>query len=249
VRYTELLCNPFNHRWLPYPELLDGIVDGIGRARRDHGVDCRVVPSINREEGPEVALELVDLVLAHPRDEVVGIGMDHNEDRALPGLFVDAYRRARDGGLHLTAHAGEFGSAARVRTAIEDLGCERIDHGYGIVDDPDLIALGRDRGVHFATAWVAGVEYHGDDPATQPIGRMIRAGLSVSISSDDPTIYHADLGEQWIAAATTLGLTPQEMLATNLAAADHCWLDDAGRRALRAELEREGERMLAELDG
>jgi adenosine deaminase len=247
VRYTELFFNPFNHRWLAYPAMLDGLVDGIERARREHGVDCRLIPAINREEGADAALELVDLILAHPRDEVVGIGMDHNEDRGLPGLFADAYRRAGEGGLRLTAHAGEFGSPERVRTAIEQLGCERIDHGYGIAHDAELMALARERGIHFTATWSASVEYHGDDPATQPVGQMIRAGLSVSINSDDPTIFHADLADEWIAAARTLGLTPEEMLAANLAAADHCWLDDAARRALRDELEREGERLLAQL--
>lgn len=248
VRYTELFFNPTNHPWIAYPAVVEGMADGVERARRDHGVDCRPIPAINREEGPEVALELVETVVAHPHDAVVGIGMDHNEDLALPELFVAAYRRAADAGLRLTTHAGEFGHAQRVRAALEQLGCERIDHGYGIVDDAALMERAREAGVHFATSWHASVEYHGDDPETQPIGRMIRAGLSVSINSDDPTIYRADLAQQWSAAARTLGLTPREMHATNLAAAEHCWLDDDARRALCAELASEGERLLAQLD-
>ncbi|HEX5147220.1 MAG TPA: adenosine deaminase, partial [Conexibacter sp.] len=199
VRYSELFLNPLNHRRLAYPAMLDGLVDGIERARRDHGVDARLIPSINREEGAEAALELVDLVLAHPRDEVVGIGLDHNEDSGLPGLFAEPYRRAAAGGLRLTAHAGEFGSAERVRAALEQLGCERIDHGYGIVHDEALMADAREGGIHFTATWSASVEYHGDDPATQPVGRMIRAGLSVSINSDDPTIFRTDLAREWIA--------------------------------------------------
>jgi len=168
---------------------------------------------------------------------------------APPELFLDAYRRAADGGLRLRTHAGESGPAQRVRTALEQLGCTRIDHGYGVVNDDELMALARERGVHFATAWGGAVEYHGDDPATQPIGRMIRAGLSVSFNSDDPTIYHADLAKQWSAAARTLELSPRQMLATSAAAAEHSWLDDDSRRALRDELDREGERLLAQLEG
>jgi len=60
-----------------------------------------------------------------------------------PRQFAGMYERARAGGLHLTAHAGETGPAAFVRDSIDVLGCERIDHGYHIIDDPVLVARSR----------------------------------------------------------------------------------------------------------
>ena len=65
-------------------------------------------PSINREESSHLGLEMVNEVLKHPRDEVIGLGMDYLETGHPPEKFWKAYRTAGEGGLHLTAHAGEF---------------------------------------------------------------------------------------------------------------------------------------------
>jgi adenosine deaminase len=239
LRYRELFFNPTNYPGLSYATVVDGILDGAEAARVDRGVVCRPIPAINREQGPAVALELVETILANPRDEVVGIAMDYNEDLALPELFVDAFRRAGEGGLRRSTHAGEFGSAERVRTAIEQLGCERIDHGYGIVNDEETMALARERGIHFTACWSVSVDYHGDDPATTPIRGMVRGGLDVSINSDDPAIYRVDIGGEWANAARVTGLDADDLVRCCLAAVDACYLPDDDRRAMRARFERE----------
>ncbi|MEA2402452.1 MAG: hypothetical protein QOK00_2855 [Thermoleophilaceae bacterium] len=239
LRYREVMFNPTNHPWLSYSEMLEGLLDGARAAEQDRGVVCRLLPSINREHGTRAAMELVETVLAHPCDEVVGIGMDHNEDNALPELFEDVFRAARDRGLSVTTHAGEFGHAERVRTAIEVLGCRRIDHGYGVARDEELMQRAKDLGVHFTGTWSVSVDYHGDDPATQPMGRMIRGGLDVSINSDDPAMYKVDMATEWTAAARTLSLEPDDIVRACLAAVDAAWLDEDGRRALRKSFEAE----------
>ncbi|MEA2330102.1 MAG: hypothetical protein QOH58_240 [Thermoleophilaceae bacterium] len=244
LRYREVMFNPSNHPWLPYPDMLDGLLDGARAAQHDRGVVCRLLPSINRQHGTSAAMELVETVLAHPRDEVVGIGMDHNEDLALPELFAEVFEVARERGLNVTTHAGEFGHPERVRTAIEVLGCRRIDHGYGIARDEELMRRASDLGVHFTGTWTVSVDYHGDDPATQPVGHMIRAGLDVSINSDDPTLYGVNMSTEWIDAARTLSLEPDDIVRACLAAVDAAWLDEADRRAMRKSFQAEIDALL-----
>ena len=95
--------------------------------------------AIDREATPEAAVEMVEWMLAHRCEEAVGIGIDYREVDHPPELFADAYALARSGGLRTTAHAGEFGMPwTNVRTALDLLQVDRIDHGYTVVDAPDF---------------------------------------------------------------------------------------------------------------
>ena len=59
------------------------------------------------------------------------------------------WQRAREGGLHVTVHAGESGPAENVRHAIEVLHAERIGHGYKTVQNPEIYGLAKRCQVHF----------------------------------------------------------------------------------------------------
>ena len=85
-------------------------------------------------------MDLVKLVLENPFEEVIGLGMENLETVHPPEKYLKAYQIAGEGGLQLTAHAGEFGEPwNNVETSLDLLKCEKIDHGYTIVDNQYLI--------------------------------------------------------------------------------------------------------------
>ena len=129
VPYTEMFFSPSDHPQVPYRTQVDGLIDGLRAAQQDHGIVGRLIPSINRSEPASVALAMVDDVIANPRDEVIGIGLDNDETLGPPARFVEAYRLAGAHGLKRTAHAGERGSAQEVAQTIDLLQVDRIDHG------------------------------------------------------------------------------------------------------------------------
>ena len=57
------------------------------------------------------AEKTLDLALAF-RDKIVGVGLDSSETGNPPSKFKHVFRRARDAGFFLTAHAGEEGPPA-----------------------------------------------------------------------------------------------------------------------------------------
>ena len=109
VRYRELSFNPTTHMaaGVNYETCVDGLIDGINAARADHGIECRLIAAINRMESPELGVEMVETILEHRRDEVIGIGMDYAEAEFPPERFWKAYRMAEAAGLRLTAHQSE----------------------------------------------------------------------------------------------------------------------------------------------
>ncbi|MEV0705081.1 adenosine deaminase [Saccharopolyspora sp. NPDC050389] len=246
VRYREMFFNPTDHYrgGVAYPDLVDGLLDGIRQAEQDFGVRCRLIPSINRMESPAVAVDMVRDVLRWRRDEVIGIGLDAAEPSGPPENFAEAYRLAEDAGLHRTAHVCEDyagldgGPPANALTALDLLHCDRLDHGYNLLADPAALARCRDAAVPF-TVCEPGSNEARLPKRRESIRAMIDAGLPVSLHSDDPAMHGADPGDVYVGAVTALGLDVDGAIDLCLAAVDAAWLDDTERRELRSAFRQE----------
>jgi adenosine deaminase len=60
--------------------------------------------------------------------------------------YADLYAECRRAGLGLTVHAGETGGADEVREALVALEPDRIGHGVRAAEDPEVLAMLRERG-------------------------------------------------------------------------------------------------------
>jgi adenosine deaminase len=248
IRYREMFFHPQNHPGVAYRTMVDGMLDGIRAAEADRGIVCRLIPSINRDFSAAAGNALVDDVLAYRKDEVIGIASEYDEEHL--AAFAEPHARARRAGLRCTAHVGQLSSPRAVAECIDLLGCRRIDHGYAVADDPALVERARELGVHFAGQLSASAVLH--DPVTWSrdgklpdyagtgFARMIEAGLSVSINSDDPEFGH-DLTSEYVQVAEALGFSDAKMTELAFNAVDAAWLDDSDKESLRRELRAETE--------
>ena len=255
VRYAEFFWNPTGTAevsGLPYARAVEGIVRAIHDAQRDHGITGRLVPAIDREASPEAALEMVRWVLAHPHEEVIGIGIDYRENDRPPELFVDAYAAARSGGLRTTAHAGEFGMPwHNVRTALDLLKVDRIDHGYTVVDAPEFARECAERGVLFTV--VPTNSYYLRTLAPErwaldhPIRHMPGLGLRVHPNTDDPTLHHVTPTRAWLMMVRDFGFSLDDLRGFMLNGIEGAWTDDSTRRQWRSEWTTEFDHLRATL--
>ena len=243
VRYREMFWNPTDHHAIAgvsYGEAVDGMIAGLRDAERDFGIIGRLIPSIDRESSPELGYEMVEAVVAHPREEVIGIGMDYLEVGHPPEKFWKAYRLAGRHGLRRTAHAGEFGEPPRnIETSLDLLGCDRIDHGYTVLQDEALLARCRDEGIVFTvvpTNSHYNRELRGKDFAVHhPIRHMAEAGLGIVPNSDDPPLHHTDPANAYAEMVETFKLPFERLREFVLNGIDGAWVDDSARSAMRAE--------------
>ena len=233
VRYREMFFNPTLHPGLSYTSMLAGITDGIRAAEHDYGITARLIPSIYRQDPVSTAMEMVEAVVARPDDHVVGIGMDGDELADPPERFAAVYALAGKAGLHRGAHVAHDGPASFIETCLDVLGCERIDHGYHVVDDPVLMARLRDSGTAFLCAtptprlcgWPSAFD-------ESPVKRMIDAGLTVTLNSDDPPMLHTDLGTEFQKVCNGWGLGAARAKQFVMDAIDAAWCDASERAAL-----------------
>lgn len=243
VRYAEFFWNPtgtVRQSGIAYPLAQQAILRAVADAQKDFGITARLVPAIDREASPEEAVEMVRWVVAHRRDEVPGIGMDYREVDRPPELFAQAYADARHAGLRTTAHAGEFGMPwGNVRTAVELLQVDRIDHGYTVVDNPDFAADCAARGIVFTV--VPTNSYYLRTLAPErwaldhPIRRMPGLGLRIHPNTDDPALHHVTPTQAWQMMVRDFGFGLDDLRGFMLNGLDAAWIDDEERRRLRGE--------------
>lgn len=245
LRYREYFVNPDNFAALGvgYPTLVQALVDGLGRAEREFGVGYRIIAAINRSLGAEVAVSMVETVLAHPHPAVVGIGQDYLTPELAedPLRFADAYALAERHGLRRSAHVGETVSASplNVRDAIVTLHVDRVDHGYRVVDDPEVLEVARASGVAFTCTPHSTRELsHWDFEPGHRIAKMIRAGLVVTIATDDAVLFKTDVGREYTVALAAMGIGVADAVRLARAGFEAAWCTEP-----------EKSRRLAEFDG
>lgn len=252
VRYVEMFFSPHAHResGIRYGAMLDGILAGMRDAEKDLAVVSRLIPAHNRELGLDAGMEFLQRVLDDRREAVVGIGLDYLEAPHPPALYAPMYAAARKAGLKTTAHSGESGPAANVRDSIGLLGCDRIDHGYHVVDDPSLVAAcGASRigftvcpsTTRYTTIW------RDLDAADHPIRRMAAAGLEIVINTDDPGFFWTDLDAEYRIAAQHFRLTSAQLAQSALAGLRISWLDASTKARWLSQWTREVEALLGKL--
>lgn len=251
VRYAEVFFSPEAHiaHGVDYATMLDAVIAGYREARTDHGIEFNVIPAINRELGPSRAVEFVEMVLAERRDEVIGIGLDFNEVGFPPEDYVEAFALAKANGLHRTSHAGEVGPAANIANGIRLLNCERVDHGYNIIDDPDLLAECRDSQIPFTvcpSTTTYTTDYRDLSDPSHAIRQMADAGLFLTVNSDDPPMFGADLTGEFMLLHEQAGFSLPELGTFAKNSIDAAWVDDETKRAWHAEWDPEIDRILGD---
>lgn len=164
-----------------------------------------------RQFGPEHVMEVSRLATKYVGDGAISFGIGGDELRGPALEFRDAYRYAKDGGLRLTAHAGETDGPQSIVDALE-IGAERIGHGIRAVDDTELMRRLREENIplevcitsNVKTGAVASLDVH-------PVRRLFDAGVPITLNTDDPGIFDADLAGEYRLAGEQFGFSEAEI--------------------------------------
>ena len=237
VRYVEIRWGPLLHtaRGLSVEDGIAAVVRGAGAAARGSGVAVRLICTALRSHDPSDNAALARVAGGFLGDGLTGFDLAGPEE-AFPDplLHGAAFTEARAAGLRITLHAGEWGGAAQVRRALE-VAPERIAHGPGAIDDEALCRELIARGVtldlcptsNVQAGITASVEAH-------PLARLHRAGVSVTLSTDDATVSDITLSEEYARAVERIGLSVGELWAIDRRALDVAFADPATLDPLRA---------------
>lgn len=214
VEHVEIFFDPQGHlpRGIGFETVLDGLVDALDIANRELGISGHLIMCFLRHLDEADAERTLDLALPH-KDRIIGVGLDSSELGHPPTKFKNVFRRARDEGFKLVAHAGEEGPPEFVWQALDILGVDRIDHGNRALEDIELVRrIARDA-IPLTVCPLSNLRLRVvDNLKDHPIRRMLDADLLATINSDDPSYFGGYLNDNFRALNTALDLSDDEVL-------------------------------------
>jgi len=245
IRHTEFTYTPYTHQHQKGWSIAEQHA-ALNRARRwaetELGVTARFIFDIAREVPPEHGAITADAVIAlwrTPDHGIAALGLGGYEVGYPPTKFADSFARARAAGVPLILHAGETAGPASIRGALEQ-GSLRIGHGIHCLDDPALTAELRDRGIPLEVCPSSNVCL-GIVPTLDqhPLPRLLAAGLTVTLNSDDPPLFATTLTDEYLRCAETFGWSADVFSTLNAAAVRVSRLPEADKARLWTTMQRE----------
>ena len=241
VVYTEAFLSPDfcgGGDLAAWRDYLAAIEAAAALAEAQSGIVMRGCVTCIRHFGPEQARKIARCAQETAGRFITGFGLAGDESMLQPKDFSYAFDAAREAGMGLTAHAGEWGGPDSVRDALRDLHVTRIGHGVRAIEDPALVDQLAETGVVLEVCPGSNVAL-GLYPALaqHPIDRLRRAGVKLTVSTDDPPFFHTTMTREYQALADQFGWEAPEFDAINRMALDAAFCDPETRSALAKKLE------------
>jgi adenosine deaminase len=239
VRHAEMFFDPQAHivRGVPVDAMMQGLSAALEDGRRTHGITTGLIMCFLRHLGAEAADDAYTALQPY-RSHLLGVGLDSTELGYPPELFRAVFSRAGADGLRLVAHAGEEDGPQAIRSALDVLKVERVDHGIRALDDPDLIRRLRDEQTPLTVCPLSNVALRVTDTLAQhPLPDLMSAGVAVTVNSDDPSYFGGYIDDNFAAVVEHCGLSSDDVadLAANSFRA--AFIEDQERAVLLAAVE------------
>lgn len=223
VLRAEVFLGPQSHtrRGVAMGPMMDGTLAAIDAAQARDGMSCGLLLGAQRQLPEDDALAMLDASLPWA-DRILGFGLGGAERGNPPSKMQRFFAACRERGFRVTAHAGEEGPADYVRESVELLQVDRIDHGNACMDDPALVADLAQRGIALTVCPLSNLRLQVvETMEAHPLAAMLRAGLNVTVNSDDPSYFGGYVNDNYRACQDALDLTNGDLalLARNSIAA------------------------------
>ncbi|HEY9020814.1 MAG TPA: adenosine deaminase [Paracoccaceae bacterium] len=240
VIYTEAFLSPDfcgGGDLAAWREYLHAIREAAEAAETAHGITMRGIVTCIRHFGPYTARQIARCAAETAGDWITGFGMGGNETMGKQGDFAWSFDCAREAGLRLTTHAGEFAGPDSVRQALDDLRVTRIGHGVRAAEDPALMERLAESGTvlevcpgsNIALGLYPGLRAH-------PIAKLREAGVKVTVSTDDPPFFRTTMTREFQGLEKAFGWDESDFAALNGTALDAAFCDAALKDRLRDRL-------------
>lgn len=238
-RHVEIFFDPQGHteRGVAFADVIEGILEGLADGEKDFGISSRLILSFLRHLSEEAAFETLEQAMPW-RDKIIGVGLDSSEVGHPPSKFARVYKKAKEMGFKLVAHAGEEGPPSYVWEALDLLEIDRMDHGNRSLEDDALINRLVTEGMTLTVCPQSNLKLCVvDDLKNHPLKKMLSLGLKATINSDDPSYFGGYLNDNYIRTAEALDLSKDELAQLARNSFEGAFLDEMRKAALLAELD------------
>lgn len=191
---------------------IDELVDAFTSAQKEIALDIELRLQIGLSR--HCPIDYLEECLSHFWGNKNFYSIDlYGDELAQPiENFKGIYRRARKEGLRLKAHVGEWGTAKDVRTAVEELELDEVQHGIAAADDESVIRFLADNKIRLNITPTSNILLgRVADMSVHPIGKLYRSGVDVTINSDDVLIFDSDVSKEYLRLYESQCLMAEEL--------------------------------------
>jgi adenosine deaminase len=219
-------------------EYLHAIREAAEAAERDSGIVLRGIVTCIRHFGPDKARQTARCAAETAGAFITGFGIAGDERAGASRDFAWAFDMAREAGLRLTAHAGEWGGPDSVRAALDDLRVERIGHGVRAIEDPALVDRLAEAGTVLEVCPGSNLALGlYPDLRAHPIAELDRRGVRVTVSTDDPPFFATTMEREYAALAAAFGWDTAQFARIARTSLDAAFCDADTRARVHKRLE------------
>ena len=214
IRHTEVHCDIRTYVDYGYSAgfVIESLAAAFKDAKKQYGITGGLMPCFIRHLGNDVAKQDWDLLLPY-KDKITAIGLSAIEVGFPPSLFKDTFKKVRDAGIPVIAHAGEEAPAEYIWSAIKDICVDRIDHGIKCLEDEKLVDYLAQTQLPITVCPYSNVSLKiFDDISQHVLPQMLDRGLNVSIHSDDPAHFNAYLTENIVGIAQNTSVAKDQIV-------------------------------------
>lgn len=236
IDYIELRFSP-GFMAEPHHLKLEGVVEavvaGVHKGEQDFGIKTNLIGIISRTYGVDLGWLELNALLSQ-KDNLVGLDLAGDEYNFPASWFKDHFKRGRDAGWQITAHAGESAGPESIWQAVRDLGAVRIGHAVRAIEDVELMDTLRDRQIGIETNLTSNLQTMTvPDLASHPARLFLEGGLLVTLNTDDPGISGIDLPFEYEVAAQAAKLTREQIHQAQQNSLKISFLSEAEKEELR----------------
>ncbi|MCV3270136.1 adenosine deaminase [Roseobacter sinensis] len=237
--YSEIFISTDHARMIGLSErdYIDGLAQGMTEAKRKTGIEARMIATGLRHEGPASVLRAATHIAENPHPLVTGFGMGGDERLYHPKDLAPGFDVAREAGLGITTHAGEFAGPESVRASLTHLKPSRIGHGVRSIEDPELVQELAEKQIVLECCPGSNIALSVYDSFEQhPFLALRAAGVPVTLNSDDPPHFHTSLEREYDIGAQDFGLSDAELRDITRTAIEAAFVDETTRAQLLRRL-------------
>jgi adenosine deaminase len=213
IVHVEFFFDPQTHisRGVDFAIVFNGIYNATVDAKKEFGITSFIIMSFLRHLSEDEAFKILDQSLAF-KDKIIGVGLDSSELGNPPEKFEKVFKKSKELGFKLVAHAGEEGPVDYIWSAIKKLEVDRVDHGNTSLNDERLVRYLIENEIALTVCPLSNLALKVcHDLKKHPIKKMIGRGMVVTVNSDDPSYFGGYINENFQQICDSLNLTKEDV--------------------------------------
>ncbi len=214
IIHTEIFFDPQTHtsRGIKFQTVILGIKEALDDAKQKYGLSSNIIMCFLRHLSEEEACQTLEEALAFKK-HIIAVGLDSSEVGNPPSKFQNVFKKAREEGFKVVAHAGEEAEPSYIYEALDLLKAQRIDHGVQAIKSSELMQRLKEEQIPLTVCPNSNIELKVFENYKQHnVKKLLDFGLNVTINSDDPAYFKGYLNQNFINLVKNLELSKEDII-------------------------------------